>query len=345
MKPRHQTIFFIVIIALSIIMITFVPAYIDSLRTSLEDELINTMTSHLIIQSLIQNDAKYLDYESSVRSRVNSISGVIHSAPRIVVGGILYFEEDDVAVPIVAIDPSEEQEVTLLHRRLLDGDFLADHDTGEILLGADIAGLQTGFTKLEGVDAEVGDTVYIGFSKGITKAYHVKGIIGSPLSEIGRNVYITMDEAKAVLGVEDKATQILVKVGDKAKARQYKSQIINQAIKSAEVSSWDELLAVKMIIHNNTRIVLWFLFVIAFLLVVGVGASIGKKDIIHAGGFGILLGIGCSILLMLYFNIYPIETGIGKVVPVLDITGFLFSVGLGVIALITGAVGSRFFRR
>lgn len=366
LSDKKVLILVIGILALSYVNIVFFASFIAGLGNTFEDEVINTATSHIVIEPPSdEDDVKYLQFESSIRKRVNSIPGIVASAPRIRTSGSIFYEDADAAVPIIGIDPDEEVQVTWIHEEVLDGEFLSDNDREEILIGKDVAGFEeqgVNFVRTEGLDVEVGDIVTVVFGNGVQRDYHVKGIVGRPFGEVTRNAYITIDEMDDVLGLTDIATQIVVKTPDKDRVEEFRPRIEEQVIKSSEVKTWVEYLDVARVIQQSYSVVVYILSMVGILIAVittsivlyinitrkrrtiamlkALGTKSGlifKLFLLQAavyGVLGILVGIGISQLVMWYLYHNPLQLAIGLVRPELTLARTIGSAVVLAVAIV-----------
>ena len=130
---------------------------------------------------------------NELQQKINRIPGVYASSPRYTTGATIV-RKGKVTTPLLyAINPDDEKQVLKIHTKIVSGDYLSDGDTDQIVLGYQLAGNKDEKTdripSLGGVD--VGQTVDVTFSNGVTRQYRVKGIINSNSFSVDSNAYIT----------------------------------------------------------------------------------------------------------------------------------------------------------
>lgn len=250
-RDRKIVLLVIFLLAFSYVNLTFFPAFLNGLSDTFQNEVVDTGTSHIIIQPRSESNSIYLPFESSTRKKIDLVPGVVGSSSQISLSGTIFFEGKQMGVGLTALSPSEDRAVTTIQDKVLKGDFLSDSDTSQVMLGELIAGRKIedrigregGFGAategLGGVDP--GEKVTIRFSNGVEREYRVKGITGSPgFSLVSQTVYITKKEAEDVLGIEDQASQILVRLSNKNEAARYKKLILELGIPNAKIQTWAE---------------------------------------------------------------------------------------------------------
>lgn len=358
----------IFVLALSFVNVVFFSSFINGLGETMQDEIINTASGHVVIEPPIDEPMKYLDFEDSIRKKVNALPEVMGSSSRLLVPGTIVFEEREVSAPIIGIDPRDERSVTWIHEEILMGEFLSENDRNEIILGKDLAGFEKEkfFIRKRGLDVDVGETVHVSFGNGVERDFHVKAIAGKAFGDVTRNAYISFEEAEEIANVSGKASQVLVKLSDKSLADRYKTLIAEQAIKDAEIKTWREYLAIADVIKDTYGVVVLIMTFVGILVAfttIGVVTYISaqrKKRIIavlRATGcsksfivqvflvqsfifavIGISAGLLISQLIIYYLDLYPVVTGIGPVTPILTGDVLISSVVTLFIAIIVAAV-------
>ena len=104
--------------------------------------------------------------------------------------------------------PSDDTQVLKTSTRIISGDFLSDGDRDQIVIGSLLAGHKdTTLDKVKSLGGvEVGDSVDVTFSNGITRKYHVKGIFETRITSLDQSAIITNNEMESVNGLSDKAS-------------------------------------------------------------------------------------------------------------------------------------------
>ncbi len=104
--------------------------------------------------------------------------------------------KDTVGGQIAGIDPTKEESVTNLSKYVVEGEYLSQTDTDQILIGANLlreyaADFGEGFSTLENITPGVKVRMT---SNGKTKEYTVKGIVDSKVNETSLRIFMPADE-------------------------------------------------------------------------------------------------------------------------------------------------------
>lgn len=380
-RDRKIVLLVIFLLAFSYINLTFFPAFLNGLSDTFQSEIINTGTSHIIIQPSHESNSPYLGFESSTRKKIDLIPGVAGSSAQISTSGTLFFEGREMGARIIALTPSEDSSVTIISEKVLKGDFLSDTDNNAVLLGELIAGRRIedtigrgttfgrSFEGLGGVEA--GQKVRIRFPNGVEKEYKVKGIVGSQgFNVVSQSVYMTKQEAEEVLGIQDKASSILVRLNNKDEAENYKKLILGLGIPNVNVQTWAEASTFAEGLNQTFGIVILVTTLVAVIIVmstisivifintarkkriIGVLKAIGmQKDqimlvfLFESFLFGVIstiIGMAIVYLSVFYLNANPIQLPVGDLKPSLSpATAVTAAIILIVSSLIAGYLPAR----
>lgn len=348
MKDKRILALVVFILSLSFVNVVFFASFVNGLGETFQNEVINTGSGDIVIEPPIEDDINYFEYERSKRKQINALPQVVGSAPRLIIPAAIEFEGRDVSTGIIGIDPREERTVTWIHEEVLEGSFLSQKDDNEILIGKDLAGYaQEGkkFIDKAGLDVDAGETVKVTFSNGYTEDFHVKAIVGRPFGEVPRTAYITYKKAEEVIGIEDEASRILVKLSDRKLADEYKIMIEELGLKNVDVRTWDEVISIAEVINDTYGIVVDILTFVGNLVAfttIGVVTYISSQRkkrvlaVLRAIGtpkttiIGIFLfqslifaviGITAGALLTwgvtYYLNVNPVMSAVGAIRPIL----------------------------
>lgn len=331
------------ILAASYINLIFFNSILNGFTNTFQDQLIELMTSHITLEP--KEGQKYISGVNGIEKKIELIPGIISVAPRLGGGGSVSYKTKAISAQVTGITPSKESMVTILSEKIVEGEFLSDGDTGQILVGS---GLIEGTENHEGMGAatlgsvSVGDRVSIAYGNGVARSYRVKGILetGFGFSDIG--IYVTNKELEQVLAVKDKASSILVKTSDKSASEKFKLLIIEQNI-NAVPKTWQENAgfieqinsSFSMIISITTLVslmtaamtigIIIYINTVHKKRVIGILKAIGAKnsailklfllESVIFGIFGIVLGVFLGNSMVQYFNINPLDLPFGLVRP------------------------------
>lgn len=346
-KDKKVTSLVVLMIAFSFVNLMFFTSFNYGITNTMQDEMINTISSHISIEPT--EDDEYLSNVESIEKKINLISGVTASSPHISKYGVLSYKTDSIRVQIVALTPSKEEKVTLIPQKIKYGEFLSDRDGGEIILGKSLVKNRSpeeddwGFDEFrsDALDVDVGKKIFVTYDNGVTREYHVKGIIDAGMGP-DFNAYVTTKEIEDVYGKKDTASQILVKLHDRDSADEYKLLVMQQGIRGS-VKTWKdkaefiEKITSSMSIITGVMTYIGLLTVAATIAIIvyintthkkrliGVLKAIGSQDstvllifLTEAfifSLFGIAFGIVLLNLIALYFGYNPMTTPMGPIYP------------------------------
>jgi putative ABC transport system permease protein len=337
----------VLIIALVFTNMILLPSIISGSVNLYYEQSIDYETSDIIIRPA--GDERFITGVGALTATVNRVPGVERSSARYALGATVNHQAKSVSLPVIAFDPRDEVEVTKIHTRMKDGDFLGSGDAGEILLGGFVAGnadeSKDIFDSLGGV--EVGDPVEVIYSNGVVKDYRVKGIFETKSIQADMMVFVTREEMEAVLGGPiDEATEVLVKVAAPEAVDAVKTDLLRYGVRE-DVRTWKEAMTTAVedamesfsIINSISMLVSLIIAVVVIFIVImiktmnnrkqiGILKAIGieREIIIHSYVLQVLficlLGTGLGLLivqgLMLYFTAYPMEFPDGDMVPLFE---------------------------
>jgi len=384
-RDKKIVILVIFLLAFSYINLTFFPAFLNGLSNTFQDEVVDTATSHIIIQPRIESKEQYLNFESSIRKKIDLVPGVVASSSHISLSGAVFFKDQQMGALVTALEPSVDNEVTTISQKILKGEFLEDDDVDSVILGQIIAGRkiedkigqQGGFgASVEGLGGvNVGEKVKIRFSNGVEKEYKVKGIVGTQgFSLVSQSVYISKKEAENILGIDDKASAILVRLNNKNDADRIKNLILESGIPNADMKTWEEASTFTQGIKQTfgiVTIVTTFVAVVVVVSTIGIVVFINtarKKRIIGVlkaigmqkneimmvflfesllfGVIGTVIGAGIVYVALFYLSLNPILLPLGALVPVLYTETAIISAAILIVSsVIAGYLPARMASR
>lgn len=375
-KDRRITALVILVIAFSFLNVVFFTSFNYGFEANLKDNLINTMTAHLTIEP--KEGTGYVNHVSDIERKLSLIPGIIGISPHLDVNAVITNKDRAMAITITGVTPSKENDVTLIPQKVTSGEFLGDGDTNEIVLGKMISGTKVGEEKegefnigeLEsGLKVGVGDTVVVTYSNGVTKNYHVKGIIETGIIGADYTAYVSRKEIESVYaasGVEDKATAIFIKLADRDAVDEYRLLIMQQGIQD-DVKTWKSKVMFVEDIANSLGIItsisgfvgiMTVAITIAIVIyintshkrrLIGVLKAIGAKDSVILTVFlmesifftllGIVAGIGMSYAITSHYKANPIPMPFGSLSPDVRVTVVFWII----VAMILSAVFAGFY--
>nr|WP_319539589.1 FtsX-like permease family protein [uncultured Methanospirillum sp.] len=359
----------ITIMALVFVNLVFLPSIISGVIVNYDAQSIDYSFGNLVLEPKEQEI--YITNVSSLQHKVDQIPDVLATSPRIQTGATYNYRGKTLSGVLVALTPTDEEQVTKIHTKLKDGEFLSDGDTDSIVLGTTLAGnADTSKDKSESLGGpQVGDQVLVSFNNGMTRSLRVKGVLSSGVYGIDQYGFITRKEMEDVLGISDKATSVLIKLTQNGQEEREKLLLMEYGVREqvktynekASSAVKDAVTAFGIINGISTGVSLVIAMVVTFIVVyintinkrrqIGILKAIGiHKDtivlsylfqVIFMATWGCILGLFLAFLLITYLNIHPLVFPGGAVYPMVEAVPFIRSIILlYMVSLISGCIPS-----
>ncbi len=339
----------VLIIAMVFINMIFLPSIVLGFIKVAEDQLIDYEIGNILISP--KEDEEYIYESRSLLDKINGIPGVYRAVSHYSTGVTLKNKGNTIGTTVSAIRPDDERLVTGISKKMADGNYLAEGELNQIIIGiqtsghkdpAEDMGSTLGYLK-------AGDSVTAEFTNGVTKEYQVKGIIQTGSYSSDQGAFISWDEMESVLGHPlDVASYVIVKTDPDADETAVKTQILRFGV-AEKVKTWEDLLKEAMgraiqnfaMLNSITIIVSIIIAVVVLFIVImiktlssrrqiGVLKAIGldKSIIIHNYVFQVLImttiGVITGIILLqamvAVLTAYPFQFPDGSVTPVVTVT-------------------------
>ena len=224
-------------------------------------------------------------------------------------------------------------------------------------------------------DDSINHEVYFLVTSPVEKEYKVKGIVGTQgFSIVSQSVYISKKEAENILGIDDKASAILVRLNNKNDADRIKNLILESGIPNADMKTWEEASTFTQGIKQTfgiVTIVTTFVAVVVVVSTIGIVVFINtarKKRIIGVlkaigmqkneimmvflfesllfGVTGTVIGAGIVYVALFYLSLNPILLPLGALVPVLYTETAIISAAILIVSsVIAGYLPARMASR
>lgn len=366
----------IMIMIMIFILLGFTPSLLLGLTEAMNRQTVENTFANIIIEP--GEDEDYIIRAPLLQERINNIPGVIGSACHYIVSATVTYDEnkdgEDVKTTqclVDSIDPEQEIRVTKIHQNMVAGEYLDESDRQKIVLGREISGgygAELPLKSLEGV--KIGDEITLTFNNGVQRDYEVKGIFGTGWAFADIQAFITEKEMESVLGVHNRASEILVKVEQVGQEERYIQELRRMGLIEEKIHPWTDYMGmvsgiteslgkIRLLITGFLLIVAALVFyVIIFIDVthkrkqIGIlkALGIGKGTIINSyilqALFYATLGIGLGVvavhfLLIPYFVSHPLDFPLGFVSLVMTRKLLIInSLILFVVAIIAGFIPS-----
>lgn len=227
-KNRKIFIFITLAIIFATANIIFVNGLMDGMVSYDIDNTVESSIGHLNIYP--KEDERFIDGLGIKERRLNELKEVEAYSPRLSASGTLSNKELSFPVVILGLDPEKEGRVTRLLEKLESGAAINSNEIA-ILVSSRLA---------DDLKLSAGDEAALAFETGNTREYKVKGIVRTGnLDFDSTTIIMPLNEANRQLGIDNKASVILIKLQDKEAADAYKP-LLMQELEVSNVKTWKE---------------------------------------------------------------------------------------------------------
>lgn len=231
-------------------------------------------------ESMVINEKQY--------SELKKIKGITLAVPRFETYSLISHGNKTKVTQITGIDPKEENKLTDLNKKLIQGNLLDDSSKG-IVIAQGLA---------EILKAGVGDSVVIygqGYH-GVTAAAQIPiiGIVKFTLPELNKSfTYFTLNNAQWLFSAPDRLTSLSIMINNPNELDEIESRIKNIFNEEYEVMNWEELspeLVQSIQVDNAQGIIM--LGILYVVIAFGIFGTIMMMTAERVKEFGILISVG-----------------------------------------------------
>ena len=275
------------------------PSIISGSVELFNEQTIDYQTSDIQVRP--SEGEQYIGRVGTLLETINRVPGVRRASARHAIGATLLARNRSVSVPITALNPRDEVEVTRIHERMKDGEFFSGGERGEILVGQFVAGNEDTrrdlFASLGGV--RVGERCTVAFANGVTREYVIKGIYETRSYLADYTALVTWEELESVIGGPvDQATEVLVRT-DRAHDPAVVKRGLLEAGVQEEVKTWREAITSTVedsietfgIINGISMLVSLVIAVVVIFIVITIKAMNQRRQIAILKAIGIHRGV------------------------------------------------------
>ncbi|MGD0854397.1 MAG: FtsX-like permease family protein [Dehalococcoidia bacterium] len=222
---KWALVLIIVVMAFSFVNLIFSSAIISGVMATMDNQIVDTMFSNVVVSP--KEDRFYIERSSELVPQIQQVSGVAETCVHLNTTGFIEYGWKEKTLPwekvksgnwnIDGINPAQEALVTSIGHNMIEGRYLDEDDTDQIILGVEIAGgnqaQSSDFMTLGGV--HIGDKVQVTYANEVQREYTIKGIFRAREMMVADHLaFVTRREMVSVLGrsnFSDRASEILVK--------------------------------------------------------------------------------------------------------------------------------------
>lgn len=228
-KNRKIFVFITLAIIFATANIIFVNGLMDGMILDEVDNTVESSLGHLNIYP--KEDERFIDGLGIKEQKLEALREVEAYSPRISSSGVLSYKELSASVAILGLDPDRERRVTRLLEKIDSGTAINSDDRDAILVSYRLA---------EDLKLNTGDEASLAFETGNIRQYKVKGLIRTGNREFDSSTVIMLQgEAIRQLGIDNRASVILVKLSNKDLADLYKP-VLMQSLQADNIKTWKE---------------------------------------------------------------------------------------------------------
>ena len=336
---RSSVVLTVIIIAMCFTNMVFLPGLFNGIGQSITQQVVDYEVGNVLV-SPKSGDQYVTDLEATL-DLINGMPGVERATPHFSKGATLKYRQRMLGVSVRAISPNDEKLVSPLYSKILEGSYLGESDTGEVIISKTVAG-DSSIKEEDEFQASlggvrVGDSITIDYGNGYVKDYRVKGIYYTGWYQSDSAIYTTMtDMALVDPRAADNADYITVKTKPGYSETFVKNELIQYGV-TPKVQTTADLLSKSMgralqsfAIINMVSLIVGIIItsVVLFIVItiktlnsrrqIGILKAIGvdKEVIMHNYGFqviimavlGIAFGVIITAILALYMSYHPVVT-------------------------------------
>jgi len=345
---KGTTILTVLVTMLAFLQINLITSIFNGAINLAYKQVKDNYVSNIVVQPA--SDEDYITQVAQVKNKITTIPGVISCSSRYAMGAAISYDPDkngkdvkSIGWTVKSIDPVEEVKVTNIQNYMVAGSYLNEDDRDQIIMGREISGGFGASLEVQSLrGANVGDEVTVRYNNGVKRVYKIKGIYTTifPLSDMG--VFVTEREMESVLGVRNRASEILIKTDPVYSEDYYMNELRVAGLEKQELRPWIDFIGlisgitqsfdiIKRIVYFIGLVVAGVtIFIVIFIATssrrkqIGIMKAIGMKEMIvimsyvFLALFYALVAIGLGMLtleyaLKPYFISHPLLLPMGRV--------------------------------
>jgi putative ABC transport system permease protein len=258
------TIFILTLISLNLL---FIPSLLQGLVFSANDQLRNTYSSDIVVESDTVNPL--LSNVKDMIDKIEAIDGVVAATARNSLGAEFVFENERANAMVYGVQPDAEEKVFTIHNSMIEGSMLSSDDRDKILLGVQIAGADKTNLELYArslLKVHAGDEVTVTYGNGVQKKYVVKGIFHTEFIQTDIQAFVSQAEMEAVNPLtKGRAVSIHVKAKTDANIPRIIEKI-NAIEEGLKILKWEEYAGIVRSLTDSFNVINAILNVVNLLI-------------------------------------------------------------------------------
>ena len=345
---RFTLILTILVTTLAFINIIFISSIMNGAVGKVYQQAQENYVSNIVVTPAI--DQKYITQVFQLKTAICSLPGVVSCSSRYAQPAVIRYDpqKDNLNVhekawTIKSIDPREEVKVTNIQSYMVAGRYLDQDDRDQIIMGREISGgYNASYEQSSLKGAKVGEEVTVAFENGVVRKYKIKGIFVTNFALADLNAFITDKEMESVLGIHNRASEILVKTDASLPENMYIDRLMNMGVDRDQINPFMDFIGAISSLAQTFEIIKGIItfigllvagvtiFIVIFIATfnrrrqIGILKAIGMKERIIVISYvmqaffyailGIIVGmLIVSYLVVPYFIRHPFQMPIGLV--------------------------------
>lgn len=369
-KNKKTTILILFIIGLGFISSVTIGGIIKNVVYNLEQDFIDTSVGNIILEPL-EKGSKIEDVRGIIKKietlpNIEGIAAVQKKSAR-----LIDERGDYIDAEVWIVNPSDFAEASRIDELLEDGEFLNDNSINELYTGCTNIQSCSNAEGVSNIDLDVGKKVNVVFSSGESANLTLQGVYKHGFEQVEHLNLIGEKTAEQIFSDynKDLADIIIVRLSDRKLTEKMFFEISFLGI-NAEVYNYNDKLVFYSDIVNSFGVISLISLIIGVIIAaisvyiilyinilhrrvqIGIIKAIGVDSetislsyllqALFYGIFGSILGILLTFLMLGYFNLNPISTSIGRVIPDITLNNYvLVSLTIIIASTLTGYFVSR----
>lgn len=291
-RNKRRSLIVVTAVVIGLVSLIFTDSLSVGMIRQMLDNQIGSHISHIQIHKNGFNDNKIIqncipDYEK-VETILQSDPSISHYSKRVITYGLISSASNSSGISIVGIDPKEEENITIIKKLMVEGEYLTDKKR-DIVIGKKLS---------EKLGVGIGDKIVLmvtNFSGNVaTDVFRVAGLYETSFSEFDRvTAYIDIGIAQEFLGITGKISEFAIIVNNVEKVETIKETLAGRLGSSYEVMSFVDIIpAIILMVDSYDEMILVYYLIIGLATIFGIINVMLMSVFERVREFGVLMAMG-----------------------------------------------------
>lgn len=330
-RGNKGTLFLTVLIAMvAFIQINLVSGILSGAINLIYEQTKDNYVGNIVVQpgkDQWGNSEQFIKQAAALKQKINAIPGIIGCSARYSSGAVIEYDPDktgkdirSISWPVKSIDPQDEKRISEIQNHMIAGQYLDDSDRDQMIMGREVSGGYGASLEVQSLKgARVGDEVTVFYHNGVTRKYTIKGIFMTEFPIADMTIFITQKEMESVLGLRDRASEIIIRTNDAYPEAYYIQELRKAGVELQDIRPFQDFIGLVLGLVQTfdiiKRIILFIGLIVAgvtIFIVIFIATISRRKQIGIMKAIGTKVGIIITsyILLALFYAIVGISAGI-----------------------------------